>query len=103
MDNLLVGTLSLPNLPSENSLPSVMSSATSPLRKTFRDHRDHRSATRDQPITITPESVIIFARNSDHDQPGIAIMIARNCRSPSPGIRSLTRKQVEALFDSTPA
>jgi len=46
MDNLLVGTLSLPKLPSENSLPSVMSSATSPLWKTFRDHRDHRSGDR---------------------------------------------------------
>jgi streptogramin lyase len=34
--------------------------------------------------------MIIFARNSDHDQPGIAIMIARNCRSPSPGIPTHT-------------
>jgi hypothetical protein len=86
MDNLLVGTLSLPKFPSENSLPSVMSSATSSLWKTFRDHRNHRSENRDQLITISPESVIIFPRNPDHDHPGIAITIARNRRSPSPGI-----------------
>jgi len=64
MDNLLVGTLSLPKLPSENSLPSVMSSATSPLWKTFRDHRDHRSGDRAQLITISPEQVIIFIPES---------------------------------------
>src|SRR5271165_7193380 len=86
MDNLLVGTLSLPKLLLENSLPSVMSSAISPLWKTFRDHRNHRSENRDQLTTITPESVITIARNSDHDRSGIAITIARNRRSPSPGI-----------------
>ena len=63
-----------------------MSSATSSLWKTFRDHRNHRSENRDQLITISPESVIIFPRNPDHDHPGIAITIARNRRSPSPGI-----------------
>src|SRR5260370_39116532 len=89
MDNLLVGTLSLPKFPSENSLPSVMSSATSSLWKTFWDHRNHRSENRDQLITISPESVIIFPRNPDHDHPGIAIMIARNLRSPSPAIPNL--------------
>jgi hypothetical protein len=67
MDNLLVGTLSLPKLPSENSLPSVMPSATPLLWKTFRDHRDHRdhrSGHRDQLITITPEQPIIFIQES---------------------------------------
>jgi hypothetical protein len=78
MDNLLVGTLSLPMLPSENSLPSVMSSATSSLWKTFRDHRNHRSENRDQLITIIPESVTIF--------PGILITIIPESRSRSPGI-----------------
>jgi hypothetical protein len=78
MDNLLVGTLALPQFPAENSLPSVMSSATSSLWKTFRDHRNHRSENRDLLITISSESVIIFPRNPDHDQPGIAITIARN-------------------------
>jgi hypothetical protein len=29
-------------------------------------------------ITITPESVITFRRNPDHDHTGIAITIARN-------------------------
>src|ERR1700693_3851805 len=86
MDNLLVGTLSLPQFPVESSLPSVMSSVSSPLCKTFRDHRDHRSENRDPLITIIPESVIIFPRNPDHDHPGIAITIARNSRSPCPGI-----------------
>ncbi|MHB8412668.1 MAG: hypothetical protein ACYDDI_12090, partial [Candidatus Acidiferrales bacterium] len=43
---------------------------------------------RDPRITITPESVIIFPRNPDHDHPGIAITIVRNLRSPSPGIPS---------------
>ena len=88
MDNLLVGTLSLPQFPVENSLPSVMSSASSPLCKTFWDHGDHRSENRDQLITISTESVIIFPRNPDHDHPGIAITSARNRRSPSPGIPS---------------
>src|SRR6266849_4834711 len=92
MDNLLVGTLSLPKFPSENSLPSVMSSATSSLWKTFRDHRNHRSENRDQLVTIGPESVIIFPRNPDHDHPGIAITIARNRRSPSPGIPTVRKK-----------
>src|SRR6266852_424961 len=92
MDNLLVGTLSLPKFPSENSLPSVMSSATSSLWKTFRDHRNHRSENRDQQNTISPESVIIFPRNPDHDHPGIAITIARNRRSPSPGIPNWLRR-----------
>jgi hypothetical protein len=64
MDNLLVGTLSLPKLPSENSLPSVMSSATPLLWKTFRDHRDHRSGLRDHLIMIIPEPVIIFIPES---------------------------------------
>jgi len=64
MDNLLVGTLSLPKLPSENSLPSVMSSVTPSLWKTFRDHRDHRSGNRDQLITIIPEQLIIFIPES---------------------------------------
>jgi hypothetical protein len=77
MDNLLVGTLSLPQFPAENSLPSVMSSASSPLCKTFRDHRDHRSENRDQLITIIPESMIIF--------PGILITIIPESRSRSPG------------------
>jgi len=92
MDNLLVGTLSLPKFPSENSLPSVMSSATSSLWKTFRDHRNHRSENRDQLVTIGPESVIIFPRNPDHDHPRIAITIARNRRSPSPGIPTVRKK-----------
>jgi hypothetical protein len=35
---------------------------------------------------IEEESVIIFPRNPDHDHPGIAITIARNSRSPCPGI-----------------
>ncbi|MGA7764838.1 MAG: hypothetical protein WCA27_01300, partial [Candidatus Sulfotelmatobacter sp.] len=87
MDNLLVGMLSLPQFPGENSLPSVMSSATSSLWKTFRDHPNHRCENRDQLITISSESVIIFPRNPDHDHPGIVITIARNRRSPSPGIR----------------
>ncbi|MGC2488951.1 MAG: hypothetical protein WA412_09765, partial [Candidatus Sulfotelmatobacter sp.] len=39
-------------------------------------------------ITISSESVIIFPRNPDHDHPGIVITIARNRRSPSPGIRN---------------
>jgi hypothetical protein len=77
MDNLLVGTLSLPQFPAENSLPSVMSSASSPLCKTFRDHRDHRSENRDPLITISPESMIIF--------PGILITIIPESRSRSPG------------------
>jgi hypothetical protein len=93
MDNLLVGMLSLPQFPAENSLPSVMSSATSFLWKTFRDP-NHRCENRDQVITISSESVIIFPRNPDHDHPGIVITIARNRRSPSPGIRS-RRRQVE--------
>jgi hypothetical protein len=41
-------------------------------------HRDHRSGDRDKLITITPELVITFRRNADHDQPGIAITIDRN-------------------------
>jgi hypothetical protein len=41
-------------------------------------HRDHRSGDRDKVITITPESAITIVRNPDHDQPGIAITIARN-------------------------
>jgi hypothetical protein len=35
-------------------------------------HRDHRSGDRDKLITITPELVITFRRNPDHDQPGIS-------------------------------
>jgi hypothetical protein len=42
------------------------------------DHRDHRSGNHDKVITIIPESLIIFRRNADHDQPGIAITIVRN-------------------------
>ena len=83
MDNLLVGTLSLPQFASESSLPSVMSSASAPLYKTFRNHRNHRFEKRDQLNTIIPESMIIF--------PGILIMIARNTRSPSPGISTRRR------------
>jgi hypothetical protein len=77
MDNLLVGTLFLPQFSAENSLPSVMSSASSPLCKTFRDHRNHRSENRDPRITISPESMIIF--------PGILITIIPESRSRSPG------------------
>jgi hypothetical protein len=54
-----------------------MSSATSPV-EIIPGHRDHRSGDRDKVITITPESVITFRRNPDHDHTGIAIMIARN-------------------------
>ncbi|MGA7795628.1 MAG: hypothetical protein WCA19_21555, partial [Candidatus Acidiferrales bacterium] len=49
----------------------------------------------DQLITISSESVIIFPRNPDHDHPGIVITIARNRRSPSPGIRTGCK-----IFDS---
>jgi hypothetical protein len=52
-----------------------MSSVTSPV-EIVPGHRDHRSGDRDQLITISPESVIIIARNPDHDRPGIAIMIS---------------------------
>jgi hypothetical protein len=41
-------------------------------------HRDHSSGDRDKLITITPESAITIVRNPDHNQPGIAITIARN-------------------------
>ena len=75
----------------------MMSSATSPLWETFRDHRNHRSENRDPLITISLESVIIFPRNPDHDHPGIAITIARNRRSPSPGIPI---KDKEEILDS---
>jgi hypothetical protein len=54
MDDLLVGTLS-PKLPSETSLPSVMSSAI-PSVEIIPGHRDHRSGDRDKVFTITPES-----------------------------------------------
>jgi hypothetical protein len=76
MDDLLVGTLS-PKLPSETSVPSVMSSAP-PSVEIIPGHRDHRSGDRDKLITITPESAITFHRNADHDQPGTAITILRN-------------------------
>jgi hypothetical protein len=36
------------------------------------DDGDHRSRDRDKLITITPELVINFRRNPDHDQPGIS-------------------------------
>lgn len=54
-----------------------MSSAT-PFVKIIPRHRDHPSEDRDKLITITPESLITIVRNPDHDQPGIAITIARN-------------------------
>jgi len=41
-------------------------------------HRDHRSKDHDKVITIIPESLITFRRNTDHDHPGIAITIVRN-------------------------
>jgi hypothetical protein len=37
-----------------------MSSAISPLWKTFQSDRDHRSGVHDKLITIIPESVITF-------------------------------------------
>jgi hypothetical protein len=55
-----------------------MSSVTSPSVENIPRYRDHRSGDRDLLITISPESLIIFPQNSDHDHPGIAITIARN-------------------------
>jgi len=66
-----------------------MSSVTSPSVENIPRHRDHRSGDHDLLITISPESLIIFRRNSDHDHPGIAITITRNRWSPSSGIRRL--------------
>jgi hypothetical protein len=66
-----------PKLPSETSLPSVMSSAT-PSVEIIPGHRDHRSGDRDKLITITPESVITIVRNPDHDHPESVITMARN-------------------------
>jgi hypothetical protein len=43
---------------------SLFHDETSTNRKTFRDHRDHRSGHRDQLITITPEQLIIFIPES---------------------------------------
>jgi hypothetical protein len=73
MDNLLVGTLSLPQLPAENSLPLVMSSAPSSLWKTLRDHRNHRH---DQ-LGIGDH----LPRNPDHDRSESPITIPRNPQS----------------------
>jgi hypothetical protein len=64
-------------LPSEKSLPSLMSSAT-PSVEIFPGHRDRCSGDHDKLITIKSEPVINFRRNADHDQFGIAITIARN-------------------------
>jgi hypothetical protein len=45
----------LAKLASENSLPSVMSSAASSLWKSFRADRDQRSGEGEKVIAISPE------------------------------------------------
>jgi hypothetical protein len=56
MDSLLVGMLALlAKLASENSLPSVMSSAASSLWKSFRADLDQRSGEGEKVIAISPE------------------------------------------------
>jgi hypothetical protein len=62
-----------------------MSSATTSV-KIIPGHRDHRSGDRDKLITITPESVITFRRNPDHDHPGIV----DHHRPESPTITAFT-------------
>jgi|SRR5580700_6609623 hypothetical protein len=89
MDDLLVGTLS-PKLPSETSLPSVMSSATFSV-EIIPGHRDHRSGDHDKLITITPESAITIVRKADHDRP--------EARSRSLGISDHDRPESPRSID----
>src|SRR5208283_2618377 len=56
-------------LPSENSLPSVMSSATSPPVENIPGHRDHRSGDHHPLITIIPESRSRSFGIVDHHRP----------------------------------
>jgi hypothetical protein len=64
MDILLVGTLSPPLVAFGEQLAFCDVQRHSTLWKSFRDHRDHRSGDRDQLITISPESLIIFRPDS---------------------------------------
>jgi hypothetical protein len=52
-------------------------------------------------ITISRQSLIIFRRNVDHDQPGIVITIVRNRRYPSFGIRRriALSQEIKISFD----
>src|SRR5208283_3400693 len=61
-------------LPSENSLPSVMSSATSPPVENIPGHRDHRSGDHHPLITITPESRSRSFGIVDHHRPESAFI-----------------------------